>query len=246
MGAVSAAILGAAILGGAMQNKAAGDARKAARKQRDREAEMMDAERERQEAATQRQFEAQTEDWTKTTSNLDKWANYWDEVSQNPGEMHPDFSTYKREVEQAGKVQQQGLSDMLRRRGIVGGEQTRVAQDINTKVQQTLTNALTQITKQAQDKVFQIENMRPAKPYLGQPKTDYSVIQPPQNFGNLGPVDLSGFGMMLAQQQDGKDEDEISTLDRSGTVTPPPVDDIYQTIDNEDDWIGYSDMYAAQ
>lgn len=176
-------------------------------------------ERERQEAAMQRAYEANKQDYKRTNRAIDKQIRYWERMKERPGQMHPEFSEYKRNIERQASSQLDQLKDVLRRQGRTGGAAVEAEENIREGVSQNIADTLMQISKQAQQNIHQLELARPDKPYLGAPRMDYAMP------GQQQPLDLSGFGQAYALMEANKekpevveDQSKVSTRERTGTM----------------------------
>jgi len=146
-------------------------------------------------AAMQRQYEANLSDYNVRTEAINKQIEYYKGIAESPGTMHPSFAKFKRSVEQQATSTRQGITDVLRRRGITGGAQQKATEDIQEQTEKTLATTLADISAQATAKSFQLEGARPTRPHLGGIYSPTTL--PTQRAPTIG-ADLSGFGALAA------------------------------------------------
>jgi len=180
---ITATIIGGSILGGGLLGADTG--RRASNQAEDaqkRQEAQMAEERRLREAALDREF-------TANTATYDKRMGYLDKLIADPS-IHPDYAQFKTQTEKAGQSSLATLKDTLRRRGLTGGAQDKILQDVTGKVGGSLAEALAGTKLSAEKQSSELPT-----PYRGMGQY---ILPGTPSFPQTQMPDFSGLGMTLA------------------------------------------------
>lgn len=203
----------------------------------ERQQDAMDQAREEEEAFLDAQFASNTANYQRSLKNIDEMIGYWGGLERDP-RSHPGWESFERNLTQQAGERQGQLEEQLRRRGITGGRQTEVSQEIEQYVQSQLAQTLLDISRTASMRQMELEQMKPQKPYRGMPGYQ-GVMNVGSAYGtypSLPQVDLSGLGMMMALQNNQSKGSNVPTTMQPGTIPFSPAADPYTNVGGEQVW----------
>jgi hypothetical protein len=135
---------------------------------------------------------------------IEDWKSYWGDMAVDPT-SHPDWSGFKQTVEEQSGATRGTLADILRKRGISGGQQTKVTTDVQKSTEKSLAQTLAGIKSSAIQNVQGLDLSREDPYFQGGAGAGGTT---------LGGMDFSGLGSYAGL------EDLLKK--RDGTSDKPP------------------------